>query len=100
MAPARLLVPVMRSPSHLQQHLLGCRPHVDNGVLMREPTFCRLIREANGDLKTALQLAAHTIDYLAGHVSVGAMRAGPKTDRAAKRYVEGLDVSDQDAPHG
>jgi hypothetical protein len=63
-------------------------------------TMDRLLREYGGDAARALEHACRTIDYLSGRASVGYMRAGPTTDRAAKRYVEGLDVSDQDSPHG
>ncbi len=63
-------------------------------------TFFRLLREAEGDAIAALEHASRTIDHLASQVSVGMMRAGPKTDRAAKRYVEGLDVSSHDSPNG
>ncbi len=68
-------------------------------------TYFRLLRENSGDLVAALEHAARTIDYLAAQVSVGAMRAGPRTDRAAKIYVEGLDVPApanalEDSPNG
>ncbi len=63
-------------------------------------TYFRLLREHGGDTFAALEHAARTIDHLASQVSVGMMRAGPKTDRAAKRYVEGYDVDSSEAPHG
>jgi hypothetical protein len=63
-------------------------------------TMDRLLREHGGDAARALEHACRTIDYLSGRTSVGYMRAGPTTDRAAKQYVEGILLPDDDSPHG
>ncbi len=67
-------------------------------------SYSRFLDDAGGDMQTAYERLAWAYDDVVRYVSIGHMRAGPKTDRAAKRYVEGLDVPterlERDSPNG
>ncbi len=60
---------------------------------MSTETFFRLLREHNGNAHDALQHAAASIDYYAGVVSCGYIRARPERPvRAPKLVLPALDI--------
>lgn len=67
---------------------------------MPNRTYHRLLALHDGDMSLAYEHVCNAYEEVCCHVSVGKMRAGPATDRAAKQQIEGIDVDHTASPHG